>query len=129
MKHNIKNEQLDSLGPIWTMVQDQQGFMWFGGEKGLARYDGYNFKVYRFDSGDPRSIGGNYIGDIVVDRSGQLWIATNNGINQYHPKTDDFSRHLYDTSQQDDYKNEAHSSILEDRKGQLWVASHDGVLS
>ena len=31
------------------MLQDSQGFMWFGTEDGLNKYDGYTFTVYKHD--------------------------------------------------------------------------------
>src|ERR1700739_432018 len=34
---------MTKLGPI---VQDNQGFLWFGSQHGLYRFDGYNFKAF-----------------------------------------------------------------------------------
>jgi hypothetical protein len=34
-------------------VQDDQGFMWFGSQYGLNRYDGYSFKVFKHEPGNP----------------------------------------------------------------------------
>ena len=34
---------------VAQIVQDDQGFMWFGTQYGLNRYDGYNFKVFVHD--------------------------------------------------------------------------------
>ena len=46
---------------VETMVQDDKGYMWFGTNDGLARYNGYGFKVYRNEIGVENSIIGNYI--------------------------------------------------------------------
>ncbi|NUO80589.1 hypothetical protein HUU05_10965 [candidate division KSB1 bacterium] len=35
-----------SVGPV---VQDLQGFLWFGAGVGLNKYDGHNFTVYKHD--------------------------------------------------------------------------------
>jgi hypothetical protein len=35
------------------IVQDNEGFMWFGTRYGLYRYDGYAFKVFVRDPGNP----------------------------------------------------------------------------
>ena len=43
---------------VTAILQDSQGFMWFGTEGGgLNRYDGYDFTVYKRDYGDPSSHG------------------------------------------------------------------------
>ena len=39
------------------MLKDSQGFMWFGTEEGLNKYDGYTFTVYKHDPEDPNSLG------------------------------------------------------------------------
>ena len=38
------------------MLQDRQGFLWFGTQDGLNRYDGYNFTVFKTDPENPNSI-------------------------------------------------------------------------
>ena len=35
------------------IVQDSRGFMWFGTDNGLNRYDGYRCKVFRHDPDKP----------------------------------------------------------------------------
>ncbi|MCP4542932.1 MAG: hypothetical protein GY832_37915, partial [Chloroflexi bacterium] len=44
---------------VSCILQDSRGFMWFGTHDGLNKYDGYEFKVYRYDSEDPHSLGDN----------------------------------------------------------------------
>src|SRR5690349_23164306 len=39
-----------------AIAQDEQGFMWFGTEDGLNRFDGYEFRQLRHDRADPNSI-------------------------------------------------------------------------
>lgn len=52
------------------IVQDDQGFMWFGTQYGLNRYDGYNFKIFAHDVRDPNSLSGVYIRSVFKDRDG-----------------------------------------------------------
>src|ERR1700741_3899418 len=41
--------------------QDDQGFMWFATQDGLNRYDGYSFKLFVHDPGNPNSLSGVYV--------------------------------------------------------------------
>src|SRR5215470_15734495 len=62
-----------SQSDVRAIVQDRQGFMWFGTWLGgLNRYDGYSFKVYKHSDQDERSLGSNSIWALFVDRTGVL---------------------------------------------------------
>ena len=60
---------------ILTQLQDDKGFMWFGTQKGLVRFDGYDFKLYQPDRDDPFSISLNYINALHQDSAGYLWVG------------------------------------------------------
>ena len=62
---------------VAQIVQDDQGFMWFGTEYGLNRYDGYKFKLFVHDPQRPNSLGGTFISALFKGRSGMLWIGSN----------------------------------------------------
>ena len=56
----------DDLGAIGADIvmdirQDSSGFLWLATQKGLVRYDGYEFRVFRHDDGNPESIAGDYV--------------------------------------------------------------------
>ena len=62
-----------------AVAQDRDGFLWVGTEEGLDRFDGYGFTHFRHDRYVPRSLTNDFIGDVEVDASGALWIATDGG--------------------------------------------------
>jgi hypothetical protein len=71
---NIRFERVSiehglSQSCVQCILQDSSGFMWFGTENGLNRYDGYGFKVYWYELGNPNSLSHNFIRDIVEDRN------------------------------------------------------------
>jgi hypothetical protein len=72
---------------VQQIVQDDQGFLWFGTAFGLNRYDGYKFKVFMHDPRQPNSIGGNLISALFKDRSGMLWVASNRFLDKLDPTT------------------------------------------
>src|SRR5712691_11183533 len=43
---------------VLQIVQDDQGFMWFGTQYGLDRYDGHKFRVFTPDPGRVNSLSG-----------------------------------------------------------------------
>ncbi len=80
-----------SQNTINTIFKDSRGFMWFGTNDGLNRFDGKNFKVFQQSHDGSNSIGANGITTIVEDSENRLWIGTKqNGISIYYPETDSF---------------------------------------
>ncbi len=68
--------------------------MWFGTWSGLCRYDGYQFKIYRYDPENPNSINNNRIHNILKDETQDLWVMTfdEQTLCKYNYQTDDFER-------------------------------------
>lgn len=61
-----------SENTVNCIVQDHRGFMWFGTNNGLNRFDGTSFKAYNFGSD-------NVIKSLYSDKEG-LWIGTGKGL-------------------------------------------------
>jgi ligand-binding sensor domain-containing protein/signal transduction histidine kinase len=82
---------------VTALLQDRKGFIWVGTQDGLARYDGYEFKVYRHERNNPNSLSHNFVWDITEDADGILWITTlGNGLTRFDPTTEEFTQYLYD---------------------------------
>lgn len=50
-----------SQSAVTVIFQDKHGFMWFGTQDGLNRYDGYNFKIFKNIPSDSTSLTDNFI--------------------------------------------------------------------
>lgn len=68
-----------SQSSVSCIVQDSLGFMWFGTQDGLNRFDGYHFQVFKHDNTDTNTISNNWIHTLLFDRNGSLWVGTQNG--------------------------------------------------
>ena len=126
--HHLKLADGLSNSDVRAIVQDHQGFMWFGTWLGgLDRYDGYTFKVYKHDDQDDGSIAGNTIRTIYVDRTGVLWVATNEGIDRYDRDTDSFVHYRHSADSPTDPRYYRVDAFYEDESGKLWLASFGGL--
>lgn len=96
--HNIMFKHLEvrdgmPSNQINSIYKDSRGFMWFGTASGLARYDGYRFKVFYSSDNDLASLPNSYIEKITEDGEGRLWIRTGeSGYVIYNWDTEDFVR-------------------------------------
>ena len=78
-KHITTNDGL-SQSNVTSILQDNEGFIWFGTQDGLNRYDGKNLKVYRKDPLRSESLGHNYILSLFKNRDGNFWVGTYTGL-------------------------------------------------
>lgn len=85
-----------SQSTVETIFQDSKGYIWFGTNDGLDRYNGYEFKHYKFDKYDKNSLPNNYIADIIEDKYGYLWISTIAGLSRINPETDEIKNYYTD---------------------------------
>jgi len=126
---HLRDKQLDSVGFQWVSLQDEQGFMWFGGEHGLVRYDAYKFKLYQNDADNPNSLSGNNVFALEVDAQGNMWVGTLKGANRYNAATDSFTRFVHNPSDPSSIGASDISNILKDSRGHLWFATNGGGLN
>ncbi len=87
-----------SQSVIKCIFQDSKGYIWFGTQQGLNKFNGYSFDNYMNDPADTNSISDNWIYSICEDNEGDIWIGTRNGLNKYNQKTGHFKKYLYNSS-------------------------------
>lgn len=75
-----------SCNNVQCILKDSHGFMWFGTEYGLNRYNGYQFKTF-FRKEIPNST--DNIKTILEDKQGNIWIDMGD-ITVYDWRTDSF---------------------------------------
>jgi signal transduction histidine kinase/ligand-binding sensor domain-containing protein len=80
-----------SQSRILSILEDKRGFMWFGTDDGLNRYDGYTIKVFRNIFNDSISLPNNTINSMVEDAEGNIWLGTKNGIALFDPYSETFN--------------------------------------
>lgn len=114
---------------VYAIAQDQLGFLWFGTQGGLARYDGYSFRTYRHDAEDASSISGSYVTALAVDPNGHLWIGTGEaGLNRFDPSADTFVRYQHDEKNGKSISSNGVLAILPDQDV-IWVGTNGGGLN
>ena len=100
-----------SLSSVYCIYQDSKGFMWFGTEDGLNKYDGKSFIIYRAD--DERGLAYKWTELIFEDRQGILWFGSRGGLTRFDPARESFT--LYKTSYPEPFRltNDTITSIYQ----------------
>ncbi len=125
-KHISTKDGLSS-NAVNTILQDSKGFLWFGTENGLNRFDGYSFKIYRNEPDDTKSLIDNQIRALVEDRYGRLWIGTSNGLSCFDPVTETFQHFVHNPQDSTSITNNRISTLYYSRDHILWVGTENGL--
>ncbi|MBS4096710.1 MAG: diguanylate cyclase [Sulfuricella sp.] len=109
---------------ILALLQDRQGFIWMGTERGLARYDGYRFINYRNDPENLRSLPDDYVSSLFEDQRGRIWVGTRSGLARVDSETGGFTRFVADAEQ---HSGNLVRKLIDDGKGGMWLATYGGL--
>ena len=112
---------------VTAIGQDNQGYIWFGSSEGLFRYDGYQFVRYETEANTPTSLSSNIISQLLLDKSGRLWVATRGGgVNLYDDKTNSFKHFTRDT-QVASLSNNFVNQLIADEEDKVWIGTESGL--
>ncbi|MGZ5198450.1 MAG: two-component regulator propeller domain-containing protein [Telluria sp.] len=112
---------------VLNILQDHNGFMWFGTQAGLNRFDGYRMTLFRTDPDDPGSIPDNFVTVSYEDEAGRLWFGTKSGLARFDEATQKFVRYLPEGSGHGSAAVRGITAITPDGKGGLWLGSDSGL--
>ena len=115
-KHISVEDGLSS-STVYAILQDSRGFMWFGTNYGLNRWDGY--KIKRFSLG--------VITTLYEDTQGVMWVGTMYGLNKFNRETENFTRYVINDDSIDNVLQNIIYEIIEDNSGALWIATGYGL--
>lgn len=111
-----------SHNTVYCSLQDKKGFMWFGTEDGLNRFDSHSFQVFRHNAriNANTTLLHDRIISLFEDSSGKIWICTTSGVCYYDYETDMFHPFMLDSQSAPYYAEQ----VYEDNNGDLWLRSY-----
>src|SRR5258706_6324818 len=125
---HLNIEQGLSQSSVNVIFQDSRGFMWFGTQDGLNRYDGYAFKIYKPDPDVAVSLSDRWITAITEDADGYLWIGTRQGgLNRYDPRLETFVRYIHADENPNSLNNDHINMLYRDQENNIWIGTPEGL--
>ena len=124
---HLSIEQGLSQSTVLSILQDQKGFMWFGTQDGLNRYDAYKFKVFKLQRGDSTSLPDNNIQTLFQSKDGTIWVGTEAGLSMYNLDFDNFTNYANQSKNKKSLSHDDVSAITEDTTGIIWVGTKNGL--
>lgn len=112
----------EGLSNSWVRCcyQDKLGYLWFGTDDGLNRFDGKNIKVFRPLGDDQVPIGNVVINAIFEADSQSFWLCTEIGLFRFLTKNETIIR---------DTLLPIHPiiSVVKDKEENLWFGTNRGI--
>lgn len=110
-----------SSNTVYAVLQDSKGFMWFGTENGLNRFDGYTFTAYRNIPRNEHSLVNNYVYCLLEDEDQVLWAGTERGVSTYDLKKNRFDTFALKTEKGIPVSGRVQNLFFD--SGKIWIAS------
>ena len=127
---HISLEQGLSQSIIITIMKDSKGFMWFGTQSGLNKYDGYEFVIYKNNPFDSTSISNNLIQSVFEDDEGYIWIGTGGGgLNKFNRETETFTHYRHDPQNPNSISGDFVNFAFEDQTNNIWAFTNNGGIN
>ena len=112
-------DETDGLadGPVGTIFQDRDGYLWVGTSGGASRYDGHTWTTFTQKDG----LGHDWVRGIGQDDVGNMWFGTSNGISRFNGKT------WKTFNEADGLPSQYLWEVMKDRKDNMWFGMNGGI--
>jgi ligand-binding sensor domain-containing protein/signal transduction histidine kinase len=116
-----------SLSSVYNIAQDSKGFMWFGTEDGLNKYDGQTITVFGATTDQHYLLANKWIEMVYEDRAGMIWLGSRGGLTMYNPRKGIFNTMHHEPGSPSSLSNDTISAIIADLRNDVWVGTFSGL--
>lgn len=89
---SLNNRDGLSNSQVNAILKDKTGYVWFGTQSGLNRFDGFRMKTFLYSATNQTSLANNYVDELQEDNEGKIWVHTSVGYCVYDPTIEQFDR-------------------------------------
>lgn len=116
-----------SLSSVYNIYQDSKGFLWFGTEDGLNKYDGQSITVFGATTDQHNILANKWIELVYEDKSGMIWIGSRGGLTKYNPRKGVFTVIQNDPESDESLSNDSVTAITADPRNEIWIGTFGGL--
>ncbi|MCE7996152.1 MAG: hypothetical protein HEP71_29500 [Roseivirga sp.] len=112
---------------IADVHRDRLGYLWVATSHGLNRYDGLDFRIFRYDPEDTNSIRANSLDFLYEDPQSNIWATLSiGGVSKYNRKEDRFQHFTHDPENGSNPNNFV-TDVLVDSRNQTWIGTNNRI--
>ena len=125
-------EQLSSAdglmnAAVSSITQDESGYLWFGTQAGLHRYDGYDMRLFTSVPFEPNSLSNQLVQSMYRGSDQVLWIGTYGGLNLFDLKSYTVQRYPHIPDDPSSISDNVVTAVASDSQGVIWAATLNGL--
>ena len=124
---HVSIDQGLSNSSVLSIVQDQDGYMWFGTRHGVNRYNGHSIRSFFPSPGDLNNISSSYVRTMYCDSKGMIWMGSTGGICRYNPQNRQTTIFTSKSPNSHKITHDVINKVVEDKKENIWAASNSGL--
>ena len=128
--HDDNNPNSLAGNIVWSIYEDNQGYVWVATNNGLSRLNVATgkFTTYQNNPNDNNSLSHNRVFKVVGDNQGILWLGTQGGgLNRFDPNIEKFMHYKYDIKNKNSLSSNLVKSIYINDKNDIWVGTDGGL--
>ncbi len=115
-----------SQSTVMSIAQGPRGFLWFGTQDGLNRYDGYAFKIFRPHADGTNSLPDNNVPALLADDDGYIWVGTNGGgLARLNTITNQVTAFRHDPARKASLAQNRITALARGAGNQIWIGMRD----
>ena len=115
-----------TAGWFYSLVQDKNGILWMNGDaEGIFSFNPVTEKFLHFRNNpkNKNSLQDDRTAGLVADQKGNIWIATQTGLDKLDPLTNTFTHITHESNKETNLSNNYFSAIAIDEEDNLWLAT------
>ncbi len=120
---NIQRVKGLSQNMVNTIMQDKEGYLWFGTWDGLNQFDGYTFRIFNKKDG----MSNPTINSLLEDDEGIIWAGTQDGLNKFDRKIRTFTSFHNIPEDRNSLSNNTINHLFQDQNGMIWISTIQGL--
>ncbi|MEK7254174.1 MAG: two-component regulator propeller domain-containing protein, partial [Bacteroidota bacterium] len=120
----------DGLSNNWVsdVLHDSRGFIWIATQWGVNKFDGHEFKLYRYNPNDANSLSSNWVRSMAEDADGNLWFGMYpGGLTRFNPFTEKFTHFVFDKNKEHSLPGNEVFKVFAGQGNRIWVATSAGA--
>ncbi|HBS85532.1 MAG: hypothetical protein A2W91_17125 [Bacteroidetes bacterium GWF2_38_335] len=118
---HYSNKEGLTQATINCIIQDMDGYIWFGTQAGINKFNGYSFENIQYKTTGERSLSNNWVICMDEDDEGNIWVGTRNGLNKVSKDRKTITKYMHNPSDPESLNDKGVYGVHVDKDGVVWV--------